>query len=274
MPMVEKTIPHVVQHARRRRPRAAQAGRAGNRRHRGRRDARGARTGRHPRHPHQVARARTTRSTSCYATFEALKSLKTAEHVAQLRGKTRHRTLRIRHGNETMADETKTASYDARRTPQARTPHSAGPKRTRVGRGHGSGMVKTGGEGGKGQTVRSGGGKGPGVRRRPDAVGAASCRTQRGYSQKARDIGHFRQTFAVVNLGDLAGWDVVVEVSPQSLRAARPSSRTSRTASRFSAARRPAARCRPGLKFRDVLFSATAREALTRRRRRRSRRRA
>ena len=35
------------------------------------------------------------------------------------------------------------------------------PKRTRVGRGHGSGMVKTGGEGGKGQTVRSGGGKGP-----------------------------------------------------------------------------------------------------------------
>ncbi|MDQ2663619.1 MAG: uL15 family ribosomal protein, partial [Candidatus Eremiobacteraeota bacterium] len=35
------------------------------------------------------------------------------------------------------------------------------PKRTRVGRGHGSGMVKTAGEGGKGQTVRSGGGKGP-----------------------------------------------------------------------------------------------------------------
>src|SRR5580692_10428201 len=35
------------------------------------------------------------------------------------------------------------------------------PKRQRIGRGHGSGMVKTGGEGGKGQTVRSGGGKGP-----------------------------------------------------------------------------------------------------------------
>ena len=32
------------------------------------------------------------------------------------------------------------------------------PKRQRIGRGHGSGMVKTGGEGGKGQTVRSGGG--------------------------------------------------------------------------------------------------------------------
>ncbi len=37
----------------------------------------------------------------------------------------------------------------------------ARPKRLRIGRGHGSGMVKTGGEGGKGQTVRSGGGKGP-----------------------------------------------------------------------------------------------------------------
>jgi large subunit ribosomal protein L15 len=46
-------------------------------------------------------------------------------------------------------------------------PHSR-PKRVRIGRGHGSGMVKTGGEGGKGQTVRSGGG-----RRLPDPVGAA-----------------------------------------------------------------------------------------------------
>lgn len=35
-------------------------------------------------------------------------------------------------------------------------------KRTRVGRGHGSGLVKTSGRGGKGQTARSGGGKGPG----------------------------------------------------------------------------------------------------------------
>ncbi|HET7815043.1 MAG TPA: uL15 family ribosomal protein, partial [Candidatus Baltobacteraceae bacterium] len=76
------------------------------------------------------------------------------------------------------------------------------PKRTRVGRGHGSGMVKTGGEGGKGQTVRSGGGKGPAFeggqtpwqRRLPH---------RRGYSQKARDIGHFRTQTTVVNLHDL-----------------------------------------------------------------------
>ena len=44
---------------------------------------------------------------------------------------------------------------------QLRPAKGARPKRVRVGRGHGSGLVKTGGEGGKGQTVRSGGGKGP-----------------------------------------------------------------------------------------------------------------
>src|SRR5579875_3548853 len=73
------------------------------------------------------------------------------------------------------------------------------------------------GKGGKGQTVRSGGGKGPSfeggqtpwARRLPHRL---------GYSQKARDIGHFRTTFSVVNLCDLADWDVAVEVSPQSLK--------------------------------------------------------
>ena len=71
------------------------------------------------------------------------------------------------------------------------------PARLRVGRGHGSGLVKTGGEGGKGQTVRSGGGKGPAfeggqtpfARRLPQKLGV---------SQKARDIGHFRTQYAVV----------------------------------------------------------------------------
>src|SRR5579884_2188204 len=93
------------------------------------------------------------------------------------------------------------------------------PKRVRIGRGHGSGMVKTGGEGGKGQTVRSGGGKGPAFEG-GQTPWARRLPTKRGYSQKARDIGHFRQTFAVINVGDLAGWDASVEVSPQSLREA------------------------------------------------------
>ena len=142
-------------------------------------------------------------------------------------------------------------------------PHSW-PKRTRVGRGHGSGMVKTGGEGGKGQTVRSGGGKGPAFeggqtpwnRRLP---------IRRGVSQKARDIGHFRTEFAVINIGDLAGWDASIEVSPQSLRKhGKIKSRKDgvkvlggSTKSKAKGGTLPA-----GLKFRDMLFSASAREAL------------
>jgi large subunit ribosomal protein L15 len=142
-------------------------------------------------------------------------------------------------------------------------PHSR-PKRVRIGRGHGSGMVKTGGEGGKGQTVRSGGGKGPAFeggqtpwnRRLP---------IRRGVSQKARDIGHFRSTFAVINLGDLAGWDASIEVSPQSLRE-RGVIKSLKdgvkvlggsTKSKAKGGTLPA-----GLKFRDMLFSASAREAL------------
>ncbi len=76
------------------------------------------------------------------------------------------------------------------------------PKRTRVGRGHGSGMVKTGGEGGKGQTVRSGGGKGPAFEG-GQTPWARRLPHRRGYSQKARDIGHFRTRLAVVNLNEL-----------------------------------------------------------------------
>src|SRR5579884_2684721 len=102
------------------------------------------------------------------------------------------------------------------------------PKRTRVGRGHGSGMVKTGGEGGKGQTVRSGGGKGPAFEG-GQTPWARRLPHRRGYSQKARDIGHFRTRYAVVKI--LGG------------------SKTGKTL--------PA-----GLRFRDVLFSDSAREAL------------
>src|ERR1700722_8289933 len=97
-------------------------------------------------------------------------------------------------------------------------PHSR-PKRVRIGRGHGSGMVKTGGEGGKGQTVRSGGGKGPAFEG-GQTPWARRLPHKRGYSQKSRDYGHFRQRLAVVNLHQLAAWDAAVEVSPESLKAA------------------------------------------------------
>ncbi len=141
-------------------------------------------------------------------------------------------------------------------------PHSR-PKRVRIGRGHGSGMVKTGGEGGKGQTVRSGGGKGPAFeggqtpwnRRLPQ---------RRGYSQKSRDIGHFRTELAVINVGDLAGWDAAVEVSPQSLKAHGKISAVKDGVKILggSAKRAKGGSLPAGLKFRDVLFSASAREAL------------
>ena len=140
-------------------------------------------------------------------------------------------------------------------------PHSR-PKRTRVGRGHGSGMVKTGGEGGKGQTVRSGGGKGPAFEG-GQTPWARRLPQRKGVSQKARDIGHFRQTFAVINIGDLAELGCRRSKCRRSrCRARRQDQRPARTASRCSAARRSGGKLPTGLKFRDVLFSSTAREAL------------
>ncbi len=134
------------------------------------------------------------------------------------------------------------------------------PKRTRVGRGHGSGMVKTGGEGGKGQTVRSGGGKGPAFeggqtpwqRRLPH---------RRGYSQKARDIGHFRTELAVVNLHDLADWDASVEVTPQTLKVAKKI-KAVRDGVKVLGGSKAGKTLPNGLRFRDVLFSTSAKEAL------------
>jgi len=135
------------------------------------------------------------------------------------------------------------------------------PKRVRVGRGHGSGLVKTGGEGGKGQTVRSGGGKGPSfeggqtpwARRLPQKLGV---------SQKARDIGHFRTTYAVVNLWQLADWQTSLEVTPQTLKAAGKIKQVL-DGVKILGSNRDGKTLPQGLVFRDVLFSTSAREALT-----------
>jgi large subunit ribosomal protein L15 len=138
-------------------------------------------------------------------------------------------------------------------------PHSR-PKRTRVGRGHGSGMVKTGGEGGKGQTVRSGGGKGPAFEG-GQTPWARRLPHNRGYSQKARDTGHFGQVYAVVNIGDLADWDPAVEVSPQSLRAG-GKLKELLDGVKVLGGVKPGKTLPSGLRFRDVLFSSSARQAL------------
>lgn len=134
------------------------------------------------------------------------------------------------------------------------------PKRQRIGRGHGSGMVKTGGEGGKGQTVRSGGGKGPSfeggqtpwARRLPHG---------RGYSQKGRDTGHFGSTYAVVNLHQLDGWDTSVEVSPQSLKE-RGILKSLEDGVKILGGSKSGKALPSGLRFRDIVFSGSAFEAL------------
>jgi large subunit ribosomal protein L15 len=134
------------------------------------------------------------------------------------------------------------------------------PKRQRIGRGHGSGMVKTGGEGGKGQTVRSGGGKGPAfeggqtpwARRLPHG---------RGYSQKGRDTGHFGTTYAVINLHQLAEWDTAVEVTPEALKA-KGIVKSLLDGVKVLGASKVGKALPSGLKFRDVVFSSAARAAV------------
>lgn len=133
------------------------------------------------------------------------------------------------------------------------------PKRQRIGRGHGSGMVKTGGEGGKGQTVRSGGGKGPAFEGGQTAW-ARRLPHKRGYSQKARDRGHFRTRFAVVNLRQLTGWDASVEITPESLR---DNGLVKRILDGVKILGMESGAALPsGLRLRDVLCSKKARETL------------
>lgn len=130
------------------------------------------------------------------------------------------------------------------------------PKRQRIGRGHGSGMVKTGGEGGKGQSVRSGGGKGPAFEGGQTAW-ARRLPHRRGYSQKARDRGHFRTRFAVVNLSRLAKWDPAIEITPDSLQSQGLVKSPLDGVKLLGEAALPA-----GLRLRHVLLSKSARAAL------------
>jgi large subunit ribosomal protein L15 len=129
-------------------------------------------------------------------------------------------------------------------------------KRVRVGRGHGSGMVKTSGKGGKGQTARSGGGKGPNFeggqtpwfRRLPQ---------RRGVSQKARATKIFRTEFSVINLTDLSNWSKDVVVTPDALLAAGLVSARKDGVKVLGSGDAPA-----GLRFAGMRFSTTARTKL------------
>jgi large subunit ribosomal protein L15 len=84
---------------------------------------------------------------------------------------------------------------------------------------------------------------------------------KRGYSQKGRDTGHFGSILAVVNLAALAAWDPQVEVNPESLLASKLVSEL-RDGIKVLGGVKPGKTLPQGLTFRDVTFSATAREAL------------
>lgn len=96
---------------------------------------------------------------------------------------------------------------------QARTADLTHKKRTRVGRGPGSGIGKTSGRGIKGATSRSGytmkvtyeGGQMPLFRRLP----------KRGFRN-----GPFRVTYSVINVCDLAGFKAGSKIGPEELRTA------------------------------------------------------
>src|SRR5579872_6299640 len=110
-------------------------------------------------------------------------------------------------------------------------------------------MVKTSGKGGKGQTARSGGGKGPNFeggqtpwsRRLPQ---------RRGVSQKARSTKVFRTEYAVLNLSDLASWNAQDVVSPEALRASFFFFKQKTAYEILGGGDAPS-----GLRFRDVIFS-------------------
>jgi large subunit ribosomal protein L15 len=121
-------------------------------------------------------------------------------------------------------------------------------------------MVKTGGEGGKGQTVRSGGGKGPAFEG-GQTPWARRLPHNRGYSQKGRDTGHFGQVFAVLNVADLADWDTTIEVSPQSLQE-HHKIKALRDGVKILGGAKAGKVVPTGLRFRDVVFSNSAHEAL------------
>lgn len=101
-------------------------------------------------------------------------------------------------------------------TGDLKPPTGAKKKRTRVGRGMGSGLGKTSGRGMKGQkarySVRPGfeGGQTPLYRR---------LRKRRGLSKASRNLGIFRRSYAEINVGTLdARFDAGAEVTPDGLR--------------------------------------------------------
>jgi len=89
-------------------------------------------------------------------------------------------------------------------------PKGAKRDRKRVGRGHGSGHVKTAGRGTKGQKARSGG------RTRPGFEGGQNPIYQR-MPYKRGFKNYFKQEFEIINVGAIEEFELDSPVTPESL---------------------------------------------------------
>ncbi len=84
--------------------------------------------------------------------------------------------------------------------------------RKRVGRGHGSGHVKTSGRGSKGQNARTGGGVRLGFEGGQNPI-------YRRMPYKRGFVNHFRVEYEVVNVGQLDALNLEGEIGPETLYA-------------------------------------------------------
>jgi large subunit ribosomal protein L15 len=91
-----------------------------------------------------------------------------------------------------------------------RSPAGAFRPRKRVGRGHGSGMVKTSGRGSKGQNSRAGGGVRPGFEGGQNPI-------YRRMPYKRGFTNNFRTDYQILNLGDFDKYGISGTVTPDSL---------------------------------------------------------
>jgi large subunit ribosomal protein L15 len=91
-----------------------------------------------------------------------------------------------------------------------RAPKGASRPRKRVGRGHGSGHVKTAGRGTKGQNSRSGGGVRPGFEGGQNPI-YRRMPYKRGFKNP------FRVECEVINLDQLLAYDLEGTVTPEAL---------------------------------------------------------
>jgi large subunit ribosomal protein L15 len=91
-----------------------------------------------------------------------------------------------------------------------RSPAGAFRPRKRVGRGHGSGMVKTSGRGSKGQNSRAGGGVRPGFEGGQNPI-------YRRMPYKRGFTNNFRTDYQILNLGDFEKYGISGTVTPDSL---------------------------------------------------------